>query len=148
MCGFTLKRQQFPLAFHTPAIARDRTVFPNHAMTRHNYRYRILAAGPRHRSHRRRLPDAPRHRAVRARLAARNLLQRLPHTPLKRRRAHIQRQRTTHWMLPQSIEHRSQIFSQCIVIPLQRRTREILFQSRLQLRIGQRVLNGHELRPQ
>src|SRR5262249_44143519 len=79
--GFVVE-QPF-LAFEAPAVAGERPVGADHAMTGNNDRNRVPPVGKADGARSRRLPDAARQLAVRDRFTEGNLAQLLPHFFLK-----------------------------------------------------------------
>src|SRR5439155_19276994 len=77
---------------NAPAITAQRTVFSHHAMARDDERRGVRRARTRPRACCLRLPNLPRPVRVGARLSERDPLQLLPHAPLERRRADVERQ--------------------------------------------------------
>src|SRR5580704_619624 len=84
--------EQFLLPLDAPAIARDVSIAAHHAMAWHRDRNRIGRTGASNRAYGSRLADLARDFGVAARLAARNLLQCIPHLLLKRGGANVERQ--------------------------------------------------------
>ena len=88
----SLPRKQPLLPLQPPAISCERPICSNDSMTRNGDRDGIAGTGSSHGTSGRRLPDRARDLSIGPGLSARNLLQRLPHLALKRRRLHVQRE--------------------------------------------------------
>src|SRR5258708_23972096 len=80
------------LALHTPRIARERAVVPHHAVTRNSDRQVVCGAGAGDGTDRFGRTDLLRDLRVGDGLTNRDVLERLPHTPLEGGAAHIERQ--------------------------------------------------------
>src|SRR6185437_156272 len=79
--AFPVEQDAFP--FDSPRISRKRTVDANHPVTGNGDREVVLGTRTGDRAHRFWRSDTPRDLGIRNGLADRNLLKRLPHTPLE-----------------------------------------------------------------
>src|SRR5581483_1672032 len=92
--------QQPLLARCTPAPAAGRAVFAHHAMTGHDQRETIGAAGAADRTRGFWCTDRARYLAVAARFAGRNPCQRVPHAPLECGRRDVERRQRLRAIIP------------------------------------------------